>query len=183
RAWCRQQRQSVRHEVLFGEEPELLPDLEAGAGSRHPAKRDNESAGSGQGVLVQRVRRELRQNVRRDRKTPQPGQNSVDQPFRPAALIRLPVLAAGLTLFAGVAALAQQMHRTVAAIDQPLRAAVERKDVPGVVAMAANRHEVLYRRAFGTMDGDHSRPMAEDAIFQIASMTKAVTSVALMQLV
>jgi CubicO group peptidase (beta-lactamase class C family) len=107
----------------------------------------------------------------------------VDQPFRPAALIRLPVLAAGLTLLAGVAALAQQMHRTVAAIDQPFRAAVERKDVPGVVAMAANRHEVLYRGAFGTMDGDHSRPMAEDAIFQIASMTKAVTSVALMQLV
>src|SRR5205085_10323992 len=41
----------------------------------------------------------------------------------------------------------------------------------------------LYRGAFGVADVATGRPLAEDALFRIASMTKPVTSVALMQLV
>src|SRR3954447_2452452 len=70
-----------------------------------------------------------------------------------------------------------------AAIDAGLRAAIERKDVPGVVALVTNRDRVLYQGAFGVADVATGRPLAADALFRIASMTKPVTSVALMQLI
>jgi CubicO group peptidase (beta-lactamase class C family) len=70
-----------------------------------------------------------------------------------------------------------------AAIDHSLRAAVERKDVPGVVALVTNRERVLYEGAFGVADVATGRPLAPDALFRIASMTKPITSLALMQLV
>src|SRR5262245_22184156 len=69
------------------------------------------------------------------------------------------------------------------ALDASLRGAVERKDVPGVVALITDRERVLYRSAFGVADVATGRPLAADALFRIASMTKPVTSVALMQLV
>jgi methyl acetate hydrolase len=68
-------------------------------------------------------------------------------------------------------------------IDQELQAAVARHDIPGVVALAWDRQGVLYQGAFGLADSQANRPLTMDAIFRIASMTKAVTSVALMQLV
>jgi methyl acetate hydrolase len=70
-----------------------------------------------------------------------------------------------------------------AALDASLQAAVERKDVPGVVAQVVDRDGVLYQGAFGVADVATGRPLAADALFRIASMTKAITSVALMQLV
>src|ERR1700755_297029 len=70
-----------------------------------------------------------------------------------------------------------------AALDTSLRGAVERKDVPGVVALITDREHVLYQSAFGVADVATGRPLASDALFRIASMTKPVTSLALMQLV
>jgi methyl acetate hydrolase len=70
-----------------------------------------------------------------------------------------------------------------AALDASLRGAVERKDVPGVVALITDRAHVLYQGAFGVADVATGRPLTADALFRIASMTKPVTSVALMQLV
>jgi len=69
-----------------------------------------------------------------------------------------------------------------AALDASLRGAVE-KDVPGVVALITDRAHVLYQGAFGVADVATGRPLTADALFRIASMTKPVTSVALMQLV
>ena len=69
------------------------------------------------------------------------------------------------------------------AIDASLRSAVERNDVPGVVALVTNRERVLYQGAFGVADVATKRPLTADALFRIASMTKAITSLALMQLV
>jgi CubicO group peptidase (beta-lactamase class C family) len=69
------------------------------------------------------------------------------------------------------------------AIDASLRAAVERKEVPGVVALIADRRHVLYQGAFGMADAATGRPLTADALFRIASMTKAITSTAAMQLV
>ena len=42
---------------------------------------------------------------------------------------------------------------------------------------------MLYHEAFGKMNAAKNVPMAKDTIFRIASMTKAVTSVGVMQLV
>ena len=39
-----------------------------------------------------------------------------------------------------------------AALDASLRAAIERKDVPGVVALVVDREQVLYQGAFGVAD-------------------------------
>jgi len=68
-------------------------------------------------------------------------------------------------------------------IDAVLRRAVEAKEVPGVVAIAANDKGVIYEGAFGTRSLAQGAAMTPDTIFRIASMTKAVTSVAAMQLV
>jgi methyl acetate hydrolase len=68
-------------------------------------------------------------------------------------------------------------------IDAVLRRATEVKEVPGVVALAANDKGVIYEGAFGTRDLAKGPAMTLDTIFRLASMTKAVTSVAAMQLV
>jgi CubicO group peptidase (beta-lactamase class C family) len=68
-------------------------------------------------------------------------------------------------------------------IDAVLRRAVETKDVPGVVAIAANDKGTIYEGAFGTRNLVQGAAMTPDTVFRIASMTKAVTSVAAMQLV
>ena len=68
-------------------------------------------------------------------------------------------------------------------VDGLLRGAVERKEIAGVVAMATDRNRVFYQGAFGLADIDDARPLKLDALFRIASMTKAITSVAAMQLV
>jgi methyl acetate hydrolase len=61
--------------------------------------------------------------------------------------------------------------------------AIARGDVPGIVAIVVSPDKVLYHEAFGKMNVAQNVPMAKDAIFRIASMTKAVTSVGVMQLV
>jgi methyl acetate hydrolase len=68
-------------------------------------------------------------------------------------------------------------------LDQVLNAAAERGDVPGVVAMAATRDELIYRGAFGRRIVPDGPAMTADTVFWIASMTKAITSTAAMQLV
>ena len=69
-----------------------------------------------------------------------------------------------------------------AMLDEKLSAAVARGDVPGLVVVAATRDRILYQGVFGKAEVGRERPMTADAIFRIASMTKAVTSVAAMQL-
>ena len=81
------------------------------------------------------------------------------------------------------AAAAAGVDAACAAIDDSLRAAVERGDVPGAVALITDRERVLYRGAFGVADVSTGRPMTPDTLFRIASMTKPITSLALMQLV
>lgn len=57
---------------------------------------------------------------------------------------------------------------------------------PGKIAgaqLAIARHgHLAYFRSLGLMDRERARPMADDTIFRIYSMTKPITSVALMQL-
>jgi CubicO group peptidase (beta-lactamase class C family) len=69
---------------------------------------------------------------------------------------------------------APSAKNTTPAFDEILRAAVEQKRVPGVVAAVATPGALTYQGAFN---------VDKDAIFAIASMTKPVTSVAVMQLV
>jgi CubicO group peptidase (beta-lactamase class C family) len=93
------------------------------------------------------------------------------------------VFAASVAIAALTETASAQNSRGRAAIDTSLRSAVERKDVPGVVALITDRERVLYQSAFGVADVATGRPLTTDALFRIASMTKPITSVALMQLV
>ena len=68
-------------------------------------------------------------------------------------------------------------------IDAALHRAVEAGDVPGVVAMATDRQSVIYEGAFGKRVLGQPAPMTTDTVAWIASMTKAVTGAAAMQLV
>src|SRR5580698_4143509 len=70
-----------------------------------------------------------------------------------------------------------------AQIDQVLRQKCDAKEIPGVVAIAANSKEVTYQGAFGKRDLSKDDAMTVDSVFWIASMTKAVTTAAAMQLV
>src|SRR3984957_10496073 len=74
-----------------------------------------------------------------------------------------------------------------AQIDQILRTKSDAKEIPGVVAMAANSKEVIYQGAYGkrdlSKDDAKESAMTADSVFWIASMTKAVTAAAAMQLV
>jgi CubicO group peptidase (beta-lactamase class C family) len=68
-------------------------------------------------------------------------------------------------------------------IDDALRSAVDSKSIPGIVAMAADRKGAIYHGAFGVSDIGTGRRLREDDLFRIASMTKAITSTAAMQLI
>jgi methyl acetate hydrolase len=69
-------------------------------------------------------------------------------------------------------------------IDPVLTQAVDAREVPGVVAMAATDKGVLYEGAFGPRALEAgSASISLDTVFRIASMTKAIATVAAMQLV
>ena len=70
-----------------------------------------------------------------------------------------------------------------AQIDQVLRQKCETGEIPGVVAIAATGSEVIYQGAFGKRDLSRDDAMTADSVFWIASMTKAITAAAGMQLV
>src|SRR5262249_48890767 len=92
-----------------------------------------------------------------------------------------------ITLIGGAAVLpfaaGAEHPQSSSAIDEAMRGAIARKDVAGVVAMAADRKGIMYQGAFGVADLSEARPLKLDALFRIASMTKAITSTAAMQLV
>ena len=67
--------------------------------------------------------------------------------------------------------------------DAILRRGVESGDVPGVVAAATDANETIYEGAFGVRTLGQPEPMTPDTVVWIASMTKAITGTAAMQLV
>ena len=70
-----------------------------------------------------------------------------------------------------------------AALSGYLVAAVERGDVPGVQALIVSREGVLYEGVAGKRDVARGVEMRSDTVFRIASMTKPITSVAVMMLI
>jgi len=78
---------------------------------------------------------------------------------------------------------AQTPSASRARIDAVLKQAVDTREVPGVVAMAATDKGLFYEGAFGVRELAKGPDMTLDSVFRIASMTKAITSVAAMQLV
>jgi CubicO group peptidase (beta-lactamase class C family) len=91
---------------------------------------------------------------------------------------------------AGAGAIAAPLRAVAAAVpsdhhplDAILRRAVDAREVPGVVAMAATDRSIIYQGAHGPRSVGAAAKMTPDTVFRIASMVKLLTSVAAMQLV
>jgi methyl acetate hydrolase len=82
-------------------------------------------------------------------------------------------------------ALATQGKRLFAAtnLDETLRGGMARRKIPCVVAMVATPDKITYTGAFGKRDSVSGVDVKPNSIFAIASMTKAITTTAAMQLV
>ncbi len=67
-------------------------------------------------------------------------------------------------------------------IDAMLSQAVKESEIPGAVALVARKGKIVYYKSFGMADNAASKTLKNDAIFRIASQTKAITSTAVMML-
>lgn len=70
----------------------------------------------------------------------------------------------------------------LARIDALLQEYVNKGWLPGATALVARDGKIIYYKAFGYSDKEKQRPLQKDAIFRIASQTKAITSVGIMML-
>jgi len=68
-------------------------------------------------------------------------------------------------------------------IDAVLASGVAEGLIPGAIAIAATSDGIIYDGAAGVRDMSGNRKMTVDTIVRIASMTKAISSAAVMQLV
>jgi len=68
------------------------------------------------------------------------------------------------------------------AIDDVLRGGLEEFSIPSAVALVTNGERDIYLNSFGMLGSESKKPMTSDAIFRIASMTKPITSIGVMQL-
>jgi methyl acetate hydrolase len=68
-------------------------------------------------------------------------------------------------------------------IDQTLREGLQRRKIPAAAAMVGTADKTIYAGAFGKRDSASGVDVKTDSIFLIASMTKAITTVAAMQLI
>lgn len=93
------------------------------------------------------------------------------------------LLAAILAAAAILTVFADSSTKSSNPIDRVLQDAVEEKKLPGIVAMVAVGDHITYQGASGKRDTIKKIPMSVDSIFHIASMTKPITSVGVMQLV
>jgi len=74
---------------------------------------------------------------------------------------------------------AERLERITAHLNQNY---VEPGKIAGCQVLVARRGHVAYYKSLGSMDRERGKPMREDTIFRIYSMTKPITAVALMQL-
>jgi len=93
-----------------------------------------------------------------------------------------------LALIAFPAALSAQARDAfdssrLARLDAYLQQSVDSQWIAGAVALVLRDGEPVYERAVGWADREAGRRMTPDAIFRIASQTKAITSTAIMMLV
>lgn len=84
---------------------------------------------------------------------------------------------------AGDPALAGMDRHGVAAIGIRMKAYVDEGYIPGVVTLVQRKGAVAQFEAIGWQDVEAGKPMRTDSIFQIMSMSKPITGVAIMMLV
>ena len=67
-------------------------------------------------------------------------------------------------------------------IDKAMQEDIDRKKTGGIVVLIARHGTIAYHKAFGMADIESGKKMQTDSLFRLYSMTKPVTSVALLTL-
>lgn len=67
-------------------------------------------------------------------------------------------------------------------LDEGIPRMLEERGTPGAAAMVIRKGKVVCEKAFGYQNRDKDIPMSKNSIFRIYSMTKPITSVAVMML-
>ena len=67
-------------------------------------------------------------------------------------------------------------------INRIMQKYINRGDIPGSVTLVTRKDQVIYHEALGFMDIASKKPMSEDCIFRMYSMTKPVTAVSVLML-
>jgi CubicO group peptidase (beta-lactamase class C family) len=106
--------------------------------------------------------------------------------FRPVLILGLLLVTANVASAQSVAAddpgatgfISERLDR----IDDGINAEIAAGKIPGAVALVVKDGNVVYFKSFGFADIESQTPMRNDHIFRIASMSKAITSVAVMVL-
>jgi CubicO group peptidase (beta-lactamase class C family) len=70
----------------------------------------------------------------------------------------------------------------LSAINGAMHGLVDQKKLAGVTTLVARHGKVVHFDVYGRRDAESGAPIAKDTIFRIASMTKPITGVAMMQL-
>src|SRR5438874_551437 len=73
---------------------------------------------------------------------------------------------------------AQRLHR----IHEAMQRHIDAGEISGAVTLVARNGRIAHFEAHGLMDLETKRPMAKDAIFRLASMSKPITATAVLML-
>ena len=104
--------------------------------------------------------------------------------FRPAALLLVMTVTVGAQSLPGGSADKEGISTDrLAALGRRYQAGVDAGEIPGAVVMIARNGRLVYERAFGFAEPADRAPMTPGTLFRLASLTKPITSVAVMQLV
>src|SRR6516165_10211638 len=115
----------------------------------------------------------------------------MEGPMNPSKLIGILLVAATLSFSARAQGLPEARQpealgfsaEGLKRLGSAFQADIDKGAIPGAVVLIARNGKVAYFEALGFQDREKRIPMKTDAIFRIASMTKPITSVALMMLV
>src|SRR5438874_857122 len=72
--------------------------------------------------------------------------------------------------------------RDTSAIDGAIDSALAERRIVGGVVIVMQDGKIAYRRAAGLADREHARPMREDAVFRLASLTKPLVTAAALRM-
>jgi CubicO group peptidase (beta-lactamase class C family) len=104
--------------------------------------------------------------------------------MRPGVSVRFAGLLAGCAALAGLAALPPAARtdppKPNPEIRSRMQAFVDQGEIAGAVTVVGRAGGVLSHEAVGFADLESRRPMATDALFRIASMTKPITAIGIM---
>ncbi|MFB3134093.1 MAG: serine hydrolase domain-containing protein, partial [Rhodothermales bacterium] len=70
----------------------------------------------------------------------------------------------------------------LARLDSVIQTNIDQRRLAGAVALIARDGQAVHLKSYGMQDLENGTPMPTDAIFRIASMSKAITTTAVMML-